>query len=165
MRVLRLTWFLIFLILISSCNSKLSSYPYKAEYLEAQDFRLKSIYGREVSLGEYLGEKPVLILFWTTWCPYCRSALIDLKEKREYLSDKGIEVLAINIGESPQKVINLVERIGFNFEVLLDRDSKVSDSYGLLGVLTCIIINRLGRIVFNGNRFSIAKLKELNLEE
>ncbi len=164
MKLVRFTSLLAILILVSSCSSNLGSPPHKKDHLEVHDFQIESIYGGEVSLGAYLGKKAVLMLFWTTWCPYCRSALIDLNGEREYLKSMGIELLAINIGESPQKVISFVERIGLDFTVLLDRNFKVADSYGLLGVPTYIIINKSGKVVFSGNRFSKTKLKELNLE-
>jgi peroxiredoxin len=164
MRMVRFAWFFAILILVSSCNSDLSSSPYKDNLLVPYDFKLENIYEEEVSLGSYLGKKAVIIVFWATWCPYCRSALVDLKGKREYLNNEGIEVLAVNVGESLQKVKSFVAGVGLDFVVLLDRDLMVSDTYGILGVPTFIAISKSGKVVYSGNRFYKEKLKDLNLE-
>ncbi|MGZ8430137.1 MAG: redoxin domain-containing protein, partial [Candidatus Deferrimicrobiaceae bacterium] len=37
------------------------------------DFTLPDLDGRPVTLGRYLGKKPVLLFFWATWCPECKA--------------------------------------------------------------------------------------------
>ncbi len=131
---------------------------------QVNDFELESLSGSRVSLSDYRGKKSVLLVFWTTWCPYCRFALNSLKDERRYFNDRGVELLAINVGESLQKVTGFVEGAGIDFTVLLDRNSQVSDNYDVLGVPTYFLIGKFGKVVFSGNRFSKIKLQELNLE-
>ena len=65
----------------------------------APDFELNNLEGQLVSLGDLRG-KPVLINFWATWCPPCRAEMPYLQQIYEEWSDKGLVLLAINIGES-----------------------------------------------------------------
>lgn len=127
----------------------------------AYDFKLKDLNGSEVSLSSYKDKKAVVLIFWTTWCPYCREALKNLQVDFKSLDDMGLELLAINVGEPESRVNRFAKSHNFSFKVLLDSDSAVADHYDLLGVPTYVVVNKPGKIVFNGNSFPKDKLKEL----
>ena len=55
----------------------------------APDFQLQSLDGKTISLGDLRG-KPVLINFWATWCPPCRSEMPYIQEIYEEWTDKGL---------------------------------------------------------------------------
>ncbi len=131
------------------------------EFPLAPEFKLNDLGGNEVSLSSYKDKKAVVLIFWTTWCPYCRIVLNSLKEDVSSLKNMGVELLAINIGEPKSKVDDFAERYSLNFKVLLDQDYRVSYSYDLLGVPTYFVINQAGQVVFSGNRFPKEELKEL----
>ena len=42
------------------------------------DFTLKDVEGAKVSLGKFIGQRPVLLYFWATWCPRCRESVPDI---------------------------------------------------------------------------------------
>ena len=46
---------------------------------EASPFTLKDLKGEEIKLSDYKG-KFVLLVFGTTWCPYCRIEIPNLKK-------------------------------------------------------------------------------------
>ncbi len=61
-----------------------------------------------VSLVDYKGntvhfdsfkQKPLVVFFWATWCPYCTAELTHLGMLKNQYGDK-IEILAVNRGES-----------------------------------------------------------------
>lgn len=132
-----------------------------SESLPAYDFKLNSLMGEEVSLSHYKDKKVVVLVFWTTWCPYCREALRSLRSDFKSFEDMGVELLAINVGESESRVKKFAQDLNLNFQVLLDQDSSVADHYDLLGVPTYVIINKSGRVVSIGNSFSKDRLREL----
>ena len=70
---------------------------------QAPDFQLQSLDGQSVSLSSFQG-KPVLINFWATWCPPCRGEMPYIQQVYEEWSDKGLVILAIDIGENPSTV-------------------------------------------------------------
>ncbi|MFA5287297.1 MAG: TlpA disulfide reductase family protein [Candidatus Omnitrophota bacterium] len=131
------------------------------EFPLAYEFKLNDLKGSEVSLSSYKDKKAVVLIFWTTYCYYCRNALKSLQADSKSLNDLGAELLAVNVGESERRVNRFAQSFKLSLRVLLDQDASVADHYGLLGVPTYVIINKSGRIVFSGNRFSKEKLKEL----
>jgi len=111
----------------------------------ATNFKLKDTDDKEYILFDFSG-KNLILFFWTTWCPYCRRELIELE--REYLSlkSRGIELLSINIGESKERIERFLQKYRLTFPILLDRDYRVSQQYGLLGIPTYILIDGRGEI-------------------
>ena len=113
-------------------------------YPPVVDFKLPDIQQNNVALSEYLGKQPVLLFFWTTWCPYCRKELKMLNEKYAQLTSDGVEILAINVGERLYKVEKFIKSYRLDYKVLLDQYATVSDAFGILGVPTYILIDKKG---------------------
>ena len=70
--------------------------------------------GAEIDFPAVLQGKPTVLIFWATWCPYCRAFMPYLGEiQRDYGEDK-INILAIDVFEDG--VIDAaayVEALGF----------------------------------------------------
>lgn len=109
-------------------------------------FVLEDLSGNNVSLSDF-EEKPIILFFWTTWCPHCRNQITNFNNKYEDLKSAGIELLAIDIGESKARVQSFLGRYSIKFPVLLDVDSKVAYKYRVVGVPTIILISKEGNIV------------------
>jgi peroxiredoxin len=119
----------------------------------AANFKLRDINNIEVSLSDFIGKQPVLLFFWTTWCPYCVEALGNLNPRYLQLKQDGCEVLAVNLGESADKVSKYVKKYNPFFKVLVDRDKSVAYAYDVLGVPTYILINKRGEIAAQTHSF------------
>jgi len=98
---------------------------------QAPDFQLQSLDGQTVSLGNLRG-KPVLINFWQTRCPYCVAEMPYIQEIYEEWSDQGLEVLAINTGESSSKAEEFMQSNNLSFTVLLDADLLIALRYDVV---------------------------------
>ncbi|TBR18420.1 TlpA family protein disulfide reductase [bacterium] len=115
----------------------------------AADFTLPDLQGNKVSLSDYKGKKPVILFFWASWCPHCRHGIEILKNMTGKLSADGVEILAINIGESKEKVLKFANSMDLKFKILLDLDSSLASVYSVMGIPTYFILNKEGRINFN----------------
>jgi cytochrome c biogenesis protein CcmG/thiol:disulfide interchange protein DsbE len=131
----------------------------------APNFKLQDIYGNTVVLSNYKDKQTVLLLFWTTWCPFCRKQLKLVNEKYAELASDGTEVLAINIGEPVDRVADFVKSYNLTFRVLLDEHTNVAEAYELLGIPTYIIIDKKGYIRYKDYTFPAEKYKELILKK
>ena len=130
----------------------------------ALDFKLQDLNKNLVSLSEYKGKNAIIILFWTTWCPYCRAELNNLNQKYPQLAKEGWEVFAIDVQESAVLVEAFFKKRPLSFRVLLDSDAQVARFYGIFGVPTFILVNKEGYVVFKDNYFPEDKYRELILK-
>ena len=111
----------------------------------APDFKLENLDGQSVSLSDFRG-KPVLINFWASWCGPCRAEMPYIQQIYEEWSDKGLEVLAIDIGESSSKVKEFLQSQGLSIPVLLDTEKNVAQEYNITGIPTTFFIDKDGII-------------------
>ena len=120
----------------------------------APDFTLRDINGKQVSLSSYKG-KVVLVNFWATWCGPCKLEMPHLDKMDRDLEEKGFEVISISTDDAraSSKVKPLIKRGGYDFTVLLDKETTVVSQYNPAKTLPYnVLIDREGAIhkVFQG---------------
>lgn len=113
--------------------------------MPAPNFKLQNPNGQTVSLSDFQG-KPILLNFWATRCPPCREEMPYIQEIYEEWSGKGLEVLAINIGESPSTVEEFIKSHNLSLPVLLDAKQAVAIKYNITGIPTTFFIDKDGII-------------------
>ncbi|MFA5092588.1 MAG: TlpA disulfide reductase family protein [Candidatus Omnitrophota bacterium] len=116
----------------------------------ASDIILNDLNGKSVNLSSYKN-KPTILFFWTTWCPYCRKEIKELNRMYAQMKKEGILVFAINIGETEYKVKNFFKNYELNLRVLVDRQSLTAEKYDIMGVPTYVFIADSGNIVADRN--------------
>lgn len=123
------------------------------EPVPAPDFTLKDTRQGSVTLSSYKNKSAVLLFFWATWCPFCREELKTLNSRYADLVKDNVEVLGIDIGESQYRVEKFIRNYALLFRMLLDKDNSVAYSYNIVGVPTLVLIDKKGKIVFQGHSF------------
>ena len=139
--------------------------PALGEALSAPDFSLQDMNNATVTLSSYKNKQPVIILFWTTWCPYCRAQIESLNAVYDDLVKNKIEILAVNLKESKSRIESFAKAYGIKFRILRDPKADAAYAYGVMGIPTYILINKAGKIVFNDNYFPEKEYKDLLLKE
>jgi peroxiredoxin len=109
----------------------------------AEDFRLVDLDGKSQSLSQYRG-KVVLVNFWATWCKPCTTEMPAMQATYDKLREKGFVVLAINELEDEAKVREHIKQHGHTFPVLMDRDNKVANQFGVFGLPVSVFIDEKG---------------------
>ncbi len=109
----------------------------------AADFSLTDLNGRVHRLSDYRG-KIVLVNFWATWCKPCTTEMPAMQATYDRLRDKGFVVLAVNELEDEAKVRDHVRTYGHTFPVLLDRDNRVANQFGVFGLPVSVFIDESG---------------------
>lgn len=105
----------------------------------APDFTLSDLQGNQVSLGSLRG-KPVMINFWTTWCPSCRAELPALVSAYSLYHEKGLEILAVDVKEDRQTVASFAGDSGLTFPILLDEGGTLAEMYQVRGTPTTLFV-------------------------
>jgi|GEM_PF-433442 len=127
-------------------DGPLSGSPSQFEVTEAVDFELPDLEKRPFRLSQHRG-KPMLLIFSTTWCAYCRSELPRFRDIHERYASGGLVVVQIFIQESQRKVSSFARQNNLPYRVLLDEKGEVSEAYGIRGVPDMILLDRNGKLV------------------
>ncbi|MCP9449865.1 MAG: TlpA family protein disulfide reductase [Nitrospira sp.] len=109
----------------------------------AEDFRLIDLEGKQQSLSQYRG-KVVLVNFWATWCKPCTTEMPAMQTAYDKLKAQGFVVLAVNELEDEAKVREHIKQYGHTFPVLMDRDNKVANQFGVFGLPVSVFIDEKG---------------------
>ena len=112
------------------------------------DFTLPDLDGRGVTLGRFLGKKPVLLVFWATWCPECEAAIPEINALTTGPLAGKLQVFGLDFRESRDKVARAVASRGIRYPVLLDLRGQVAHAYGVVGIPTYVLIDRRGIVVY-----------------
>lgn len=113
-------------------------------------FSLQTPSGETVQLPTYIGKKPILLVFWATWCPLCRSAVPRLNQ----INTAGkVQIIAINVEESRNKVSSFMSKNNVTYPVVLDPDGKTTYAFHMPGVPGYVVVDTAGRIVYRGESF------------
>ncbi len=83
------------------------------------DLVLKSASGQMVSLKDFKG-KVVLLHFWSIKCPACRIEEPLLQQLKKSFGASGLEILGVNLVDSPPEIIGHAATHAIPFPVLYD---------------------------------------------
>ena len=113
----------------------------------APDFVLQDTEGRTHRLSDYRG-KPVIINFWTTWCPPCREEIPSMNRAWHLLEEDGIALLAINMGEDEDTIFIFSADYPADFPMLMDREGKVIAEWPVKGLPTTYVVAPDGTLAY-----------------
>ena len=112
---------------------------------------VKTLDGKSVDLGSYVGRTPMLIEFWATWCPQCHElqpALLAAQKK--YAGKVKFIGVAVSIRQSPARLKAYVAKHKLTHEILFDADANASDAYEVPATSYVVVVNRKGEVVYTG---------------
>lgn len=113
--------------------------------------QLKDLAGKPVDTAQLQNDgKPFVISFFATWCKPCLRELKAISEVYEDWQDEtGMKLIAVSIDEAQNssKVKPLVDRLAWEYEVLLDPNSDFSRAMGVQNVPHVVVVDGQGKIV------------------
>lgn len=119
--------------------------PAPKEGFIAPNFSLQTSSGGTYSLSDYRGQV-VLINFWASWCPPCRTEMPAMQRVFEAYKDQDFVIFAVNAThqDSPGKAVEFSEVNGLTFPILFDYDGMVTSQYLVRSFPTSFFIDRDG---------------------
>lgn len=113
----------------------------------APDFSLETTDGQIIRLSELRG-KTVVLNFWATWCPPCRTEMPTLERIAQEYADQDVILLGINLTflDKAAEIPAFLTKYGITFPILLDREGQVARLYEIRALPTTFFIGPDGRI-------------------
>jgi peroxiredoxin len=116
----------------------------------APEIDLPTLTGARVKLSALHGH-PVLLTFWQTWCPSCRTEFRDLVAAQANHGPSGLCVIAVNdptqehsFGDGEKHVRRFADEFAVSLQVALDKRGHARDKYGILSLPTTVFIDSAG---------------------
>jgi peroxiredoxin len=110
----------------------------------APAFDLPEAYGGHVRLESYRGH-PVLLAFWSTSCGICRRELPLLSQAAPELQVKGVEVLAIHLGNGDE-ARDYLSANHIRLRSVSDPEGSVAHAYRVSGIPKLVLVGSDGVI-------------------
>ncbi len=109
----------------------------------ADDFTLNDIQDTPHSLSEYQG-KIVFLRFWSLKNPFVETDFKNLQEAYDKFGEQDFTVVAVNVEDTKEEVMEFMKKLPISFPVLLDPDGKVADQYQITGFPTGFLLDKSG---------------------
>ena len=115
----------------------------------------------EIAAGKWLNSKPltlaglrgkvVVVEFWATWCGPCRQSIPHLKEINAKYSPKGLTLVSLT-SEHPDAVEPFVKEMAMDYPIGID--SPTASTYGVQGIPYAVVVDKAGKIAWEGHPMS-----------
>jgi peroxiredoxin len=113
---------------------------------------LEMLDGGRVDLADVLGQKPIYLKFWATWCVPCREQMPHFESTFRAHRDK-LAVFAVDVAtDDPiENVREMVTAKKLTVPVAIDRDGSISEQFFLNVTPQHVLIDKAGTVRFVGH--------------
>ena len=137
---------------------------------KAEDFKLKSINNKVVTLNDIKGEKATLVMFICNHCPYVKAIIKDLTKDCNELRNDGINSVAIMSNDTKNypedsfdNMIKFADDNNFGtINYLFDETQEIAKKYGAVCTPDFFGYNRNLELQYRGRFRELKDLKPIN---
>ena len=137
---------------------------------KADNFELKSIDNKIISLNDAKGENGTLIMFICNHCPYVLAVINNVVEDCKELENDGIKSIAIMSNDpsryeedSFDNMIKFSKNNDFNFPYLIDETQEVAKTYGAVCTPDFFGYNKDLELQYRGRIRELKNLKPIQI--
>ena len=137
---------------------------------KAEDFKLKSINNKVVTLKDIRGEKATLVMFICNHCPYVKAIIKDLAKDCNELRNDGINSVAIMSNDTKNypedsfdNMIKFADDNNFGtINYLFDETQEIAKKYGAVCTPDFFGYNKNLELHYRGRFRELKNLKPIN---
>jgi len=131
---------------LAGCKDRKDAATQQADGEAAPELVATTLAGDVVRLEDLRG-KVVLVNFWLAECGPCLAELPDFDRFYQAHKHEGLEILAVNMGQSDAAVRKAMRRIEVTFPMLADPLKITTTRYNVLAAPTSFVVDAEGRLV------------------
>jgi thiol-disulfide isomerase/thioredoxin len=90
--------------------------------------------------------KVIYVDFWTSWCGPCAKSFPFMSELNHDLKDKGLQVIGVNLDESPVDAQSFLARYPANFAIAADTNEQCAKDFGVKAMPSTYLVDRNGTV-------------------
>jgi thiol-disulfide isomerase/thioredoxin len=110
----------------------------------------------------YLGKqpeltgKPLLVEFWATWCPPCRTSIPHLNQIYAKYKAMGLQIVGIT-DENEATVKKFQKQIPMDYSVAINTPGSIFEQFGIQAIPTAFLVDKSGKIVWTGHPMDLSE--------
>jgi len=116
----------------------------------AADFAMEDGQGKQVRLADFVGDKPLVINFWASWCGYCVQEMPHFQEVYEEYGDQ-VEFLMVDMTDGRRETKETAQEFlkdnNLTLPVYFDTEGQAKTAYKIFGLPQTCILNKEGKVV------------------
>jgi len=85
----------------------------------------------------------------------------NLEEVHREFAERGVVVVALNLGEDPERARSFIKRQGYTFRVVADQDRAIAERFGVRAIPTLVVVGTDGRIAWTRVGYEPNEAREL----
>ncbi|MCB9874215.1 MAG: TlpA family protein disulfide reductase [Planctomycetaceae bacterium] len=116
-------------------------------------FTSPTLRGRRFDLTSMRG-KPVLVVFWATWCPACVKETPYIKDYYERFHDEGLEIVGVSLDTDRHKLAEFVNENQLPWPQMFSSfpgneswENAIAKHYGVRSIPQTFLLDKSGTIV------------------
>lgn len=158
----RVAWLAVLAVALAGCSLQRDLSEIPAPTLRpgtpAPVFTGTTLEGRPISLLDYAG-KPVVLNFWGSWCPPCRTEQAGLQRLWQDFGPQGVQFVGINIRDSEGNARAYQHEFGVTYPSVFDRPAEWAARYQVVAPPSTMLIDARGFLLYQ----SVGALNEKEL--
>lgn len=107
--------------------------------------KLEDLSGVMHDINDYKGSV-VVVQFWATYCGPCRKEMPTMNNLMKKMGDVPFKILAVDMGESKEEVVNFVNEVKPEFTILMDPDGTALAAWEVFAAPSNFLLDSSGKI-------------------
>jgi peroxiredoxin len=148
----RLLCVFVFALLVPTSSGALFGASEKPEVgSDAPRFTAPLLNGGDFDLGPLIGQKAILLEFWSIYCVACIQEMPKLVDIHNRYEEAGLETVGVDLDSfGTKRVVKFVKGLKFEvpYPIVVDKRREVAAKYGVSVLPTTIVIDKAGKVTY-----------------